>query len=75
MTEGGITNIFIRKKRNWYTPPQKCGLLLGIGRKLFVKKYRAIERVLSMDDVLMADEVVLTNALRGEVKVNKIIEL
>ncbi len=75
VTEGGITNIFIRKKRNWYTPPQKCGLLLGIGRKLFVKKYRAIERVLSMDDVLMADEVVLTNALRGEVKVNKIIEL
>lgn len=74
ITEGGITNIFIRKNHYWYTPPVKCGLLAGIGRKLFMQERGAAEKVLTKQDVLEADEVILTNALRGEIKVDQIID-
>ncbi len=72
VTEGGITNIFIRKGNDWLTPHPDCGLLEGIGRKLFMQKYRVVESVINREQVLSADEIVLTNALRGEIKVDKI---
>jgi len=72
VTEGGITNIFIRKGEDWLTPHFNCGLLEGIGRKIFMQKQNAIETVITREQLLQADEIVLTNALRGEIKVDKL---
>ena len=66
ITEGSITNVFIRKGETWYTPPQSSGLLSGIGRRIFLLKHAAQERVLRVDDLRGADEIRLTNAVIGE---------
>ncbi|MBN8545710.1 MAG: chorismate-binding protein [Ignavibacteria bacterium] len=70
--EGGISNLFAKIDGKWHTPPVGCGLLEGIGRSLFMKKTGAIERVLYKEDISGAEEVVLTNAVRGPVRIDKI---
>lgn len=68
--EGGITNVFIRMGKKYLTPPVSCGLLEGVGRKLFMEKNRCEESVLYLNDLLVADDIILTNSLRGTVKVD-----
>ena len=72
ITEGAISNIFIKKNGIYYTPPVECGLLDGVYRRYFMsrngKKVR--EKILYKEDLLAADEIYLTNAVRGMVKVN-----
>lgn len=70
--EGGISNVFAKIDGSWYTPPVNCGLLEGIGRSLFMKQTDAVERVLYKEDIYGAEEVVLTNAVRGPVRIDKI---
>jgi len=73
MTEGSITNIFIRKGNSWLTPPLTSGILDGIYRSYFLRKMNnAAEKVISVDDLLRADEVKLVNSVRKEVLVNSI---
>ncbi|GAB1442178.1 aminodeoxychorismate synthase component I [Ignavibacteriales bacterium] len=68
--EGGITNVFIRKGDVYYTPSAECGLLQGVGRKLFMEKNECTEKILYPEDLAEADEIILTNSLRGPVKVD-----
>lgn len=68
--EGGITNIFIRQRNEYLTPPVKSGLLEGVGRKLFMENNRCFEVELFPHDLADADEIILTNSLRGPVKVD-----
>jgi para-aminobenzoate synthetase / 4-amino-4-deoxychorismate lyase len=70
ITEGTFNNVFIRRGNRWYTPPVSCGLLPGIQRQSLLrsKEIDAVERVLSIDDLVEADELVLTNSIRGVVK-------
>ncbi len=73
ITEGAISNIFIRKGNNWFTPPVKCGLLPGIERKLWLESDKNItENILHLDDLLVCDEIILTNSLRGRTKVDRL---
>jgi para-aminobenzoate synthetase / 4-amino-4-deoxychorismate lyase len=73
VTEGAISNIFIKKGGLWYTPPVSCGILPGVFRKLWLRKdINVKEDVLYKDDLLIADEIVMTNSLRGKVKVDKL---
>lgn len=69
LTEGSRHNIFIRKGSVWKTPPISCGLLPGITRNQTMKDLKAQESVLKIDDLYRADEILLTNALRGRVSV------
>jgi len=71
ITEGAISNIFIRKNGIFYTPPVSCGLLDGVYRQymLLSGKYRVKEKVLFKRDLLRAKEVYLSNSVRGLVKV------
>jgi para-aminobenzoate synthetase/4-amino-4-deoxychorismate lyase len=70
VTEGGRSNVFIKKDGQWITPPLASGCLPGVMRSIILKdsKYQAIEKNISRDDVLNAEEVIFTNALRGIVK-------
>lgn len=73
IAEGSRTNIFLRKEHSWFTPPLESGALQGVYRKYFIEKHPDIsEKNIKNDDLINADELLLTNALRGEVKVNKL---
>ncbi|MCF7908406.1 MAG: aminodeoxychorismate synthase component I [Candidatus Omnitrophica bacterium] len=65
LTEGAISNIFILKKGQLYTPALKSGLLPGVLREHLLKKERAKEKVLYLKDFVEADKVYIGNSLRG----------
>ncbi len=72
ITEGSFTNIFIKNKGKWITPSLECGLLDGIYRRKFIDENNVQESLIFAGDVLDADEVLLTNSVRKEIKVVKI---
>ncbi|PLZ03271.1 aminodeoxychorismate synthase, component I [Burkholderia sp. WAC0059] len=67
LTEGGRSNVFVKRDGRWWTPPLASGLLPGVmrGALLDDSAFGAAERVLTRDDVLNADALLLCNALRG----------
>jgi para-aminobenzoate synthetase/4-amino-4-deoxychorismate lyase len=73
VVEGSRTNIFIRRGNSWSTPSLESGALPGVYRKYFIGKYHNVSELkVKIEDLINADELLLTNALRGEVKVNKL---
>ena len=76
LLEGGRTNVFLKLENNWYTPSSKLPLLNGVMRQeimanpeRYLNASEVFESELDIDDVLRAQEVILTNALRGLVSV------
>lgn len=70
ITEGCITNIFIKKDNKLVTPPVSCGLLNGIYRQSVVRRNKnVIEQIIKVEDILNADGIYLCNSVRGMVKV------
>ncbi|MCZ2898325.1 bifunctional anthranilate synthase component I family protein/class IV aminotransferase [Burkholderia thailandensis] len=69
LTEGGRTSVFVKLDGRWFTPPLSSGVLPGVmrGALLDDPAWQASERVMTLDDVLRADALMLTNALRGAV--------
>ncbi|WP_321870380.1 aminodeoxychorismate synthase component I [Paraburkholderia tropica] len=67
LTEGGRSNVFVKLGGQWFTPPLASGLLPGVMRGVLLddEAFGAQERVLTRDDVLDAEALLLTNALRG----------
>ncbi len=68
LAEGCISNVFIVKDSVVYTPKLDTPILAGIARKTVcrIAKEKGIELVekdLSIDDVLKADEIFLTNVI------------
>lgn len=73
IAEGAITNIFIVKDKTWFTPPLSSGILNGVYRKhLLQNNVNIKEEKIYLNDLLNCDQIILTNSLRGEVKVEKI---
>jgi para-aminobenzoate synthetase/4-amino-4-deoxychorismate lyase len=72
VTEGGRTSIFVKPQGSseWLTPPLSAGILPGVMRAAVLAdpKQNAREASLTINDVSMADEIILTNALRGAIK-------
>lgn len=66
--EGSYTSIFIKKNGVLVTPPLSSGLLPGILRADLLEKKQAIERTLTITDIIEAKEVFLGNSLRGLMK-------
>ena len=63
-----IANIFIVKDNIVYTPSLSEGCVAGIMRKIIIKKlmdsaWQLVEKDLTIDDLLDADEVFLTNSI------------
>ncbi len=71
ITEGSFTNIFIRKGNIWLTPPVQSGLLNGVYREYLLnnQSYTHKEKILYKHDLLEADEIILTNAVRKSIRV------
>ncbi|MCL5027773.1 MAG: aminodeoxychorismate synthase component I [Bacteroidetes bacterium] len=74
LAEGAITNIFIKKKNKWLTPSLDCGILPGVYRKYFICKNQPhiIETQITYEDLLNSEEIILTNSLRGKLKVSQL---
>jgi para-aminobenzoate synthetase/4-amino-4-deoxychorismate lyase len=71
VTEGSISNIFIKNGNKFYTPPIICGLLNGTFRRyMFESEFSLEEKVLLGKDILEADKVYLANSVRGMVEVS-----
>ncbi len=69
ITEGAITNIFIKKGGSFFTPPVSSGLLPGIMRAALIRSLKAKEKVLCMKDLRSADNTYLCNSVRGLIEV------
>ena len=66
--ESAIANIFIIKDENIYTPPLSEGCVAGVMRRWMLeefslKNYVVVEKKLSINEVLNADEFFLTNSI------------
>ena len=73
LTEGAISNIFVKREGQWITPAVSCGLLPGIERKQWLAgDMNATEGILYLEDLLNCEEIVLTNSLRGRTVVHKL---
>ena len=71
--EGSRSNIFLKKSNQWFTPPLISGALPGIYRNYFIKNnINTSEKSIKIDDFFQADGLMLTNALRGEIRVNRL---
>ena len=67
LTEAAIHNVFLRQGNRWRTPPLSDGVLPGIYRQHLLATRPGIEEAhLTLDDLHSADELLLTNAVRGE---------
>jgi para-aminobenzoate synthetase / 4-amino-4-deoxychorismate lyase len=71
ITEGAISNIFVKKNGIYYTPPIGCGVLNGVYRRYLLSetRLRIKEKALYYEDLLTADNIIMSNAIRGMVKV------
>jgi len=68
LAEGCVSNVFLVKDSILYTPPLKTPVLAGIARKTICRlakenSIKLIEKDLSIDDLLGADEIFLTNVI------------
>ena len=66
VTEGAFHNIFVRHGTQWRTPPTTAGLLPGVYRRhLLMTQPEVTEANLTPEELHTADEIWLTNAVRG----------
>lgn len=71
LAEGAITNIFLKLGDTYFTPPVTSGILPGVYRKFMLRRDSSVkEKILYFEDLMSAEEIILTNALKGEIKVN-----
>ena len=74
LTEGAISNIFIRRGDDWRTPRLECGLLPGLWRAERLAAWSAEECILKPEDLGEADEIRIGNSLRGSGTVTLVVE-
>jgi para-aminobenzoate synthetase/4-amino-4-deoxychorismate lyase len=74
LTEGGRSNVFVRLDGRWATPPLQCGLLPGVMRSVLLSDatWNVTERIITIDQLHAAEEIVVCNALRGVLTVSVI---
>ena len=72
ITEGAISNIYIKKNGRFFTPHINCGLLNGIIRRKQLMKRNFSEKILTIEDLIEADEIYISNAIIGFRKVDEL---
>ena len=72
LCEGSFTSLFIEIDGQLFTPPLSAGLLPGILRAELIDDGHAIEKALTLDDLLAAETIYLGNSLRGLIPANLI---
>jgi len=65
LTEGSFTNLFVERDGQLLTPPIGCGVLAGTLRQDMIDSGRAIEAVLTREDLAQEQRIFLGNSVRG----------
>jgi para-aminobenzoate synthetase/4-amino-4-deoxychorismate lyase len=66
VTEGAISNLFVKRGEWWLTPPLHCGLLNGVYRQhVLHTRPDTREAVLHLQDLHEAEAIAICNAIRG----------
>ncbi len=66
ITEGAISNIYIKKNDRFFTPPVQCGLLNGVIRHVKIKTLNNIEeKIITLKDIYNADSIYISNSIIG----------
>jgi para-aminobenzoate synthetase/4-amino-4-deoxychorismate lyase len=66
VTEGARCSLFVKTDGRWWTPPLSSGVLAGVMRQRLLQRFPQIcEKVLGLDDVKSAQQLVVCSALRG----------
>ena len=66
LTEGAISNVFLRVAGQWLTPALQCGVLPGVQRARLLKELPgACEVILTSADLQAAEMILVCSALRG----------
>ncbi|SEQ22286.1 para-aminobenzoate synthetase / 4-amino-4-deoxychorismate lyase [Devosia sp. YR412] len=65
LAEGSITNLFIERDGMLLTPPLSSGLLPGTLRAELIATGKAVEQLLTLDDLDSAEAIWLGNSVRG----------
>lgn len=65
LTEGAISNVFLKVDDSFYTPALSCGLLNGIYRQKFIRENSVEETVIGKEMLMSADEIYVCNSVRG----------
>lgn len=65
ITEITIGNVAVRRKGQWITPQQSCGLLAGVMRSELLDKKEIAEGIIRLDELISGETVRCFNALRG----------
>jgi para-aminobenzoate synthetase/4-amino-4-deoxychorismate lyase len=67
VTEGAIANLFIKNSREdvLCTPPVASGLLAGTYRRMLLEQGKAVERILTVEDLRQAEAIYVANSVRG----------
>ncbi len=73
LTEGAIHNIIVVKDGVKKTPALHCGVLPGVYRDHLLRTTGLLETTLTLEDLLMADEIFLCNSVRGMRQVERIV--
>ncbi|WP_061133159.1 aminodeoxychorismate synthase component I [Caballeronia fortuita] len=68
LTEGGRSSVFVKLDGEWFTPPIDAGVLPGVMRAVLIDELGARERTLTPNDLDHAQDLLISNALRGAVK-------
>lgn len=68
LTEGSITNLFVERNGRLLTPPLSSGLLPGTLRAQLLSLGKAVEQVLTLDDLETAEAIWLGNSVRGLIR-------
>ncbi len=69
LVEASRHNVFIKNKGAYFTPPISAGALNGIERQEFMRNNDVSEIEISRDQLISADEILLSNSVRGIVSV------
>ena len=65
VTETNISNLMIRTGDRWFTPPIGSGCLPGVYRAKIIDDGVVAEQAITLKDLRAADELAVTNAVRG----------
>ncbi|CAN5744855.1 aminodeoxychorismate synthase component I [soil metagenome] len=65
VTETNISNLMVRLGDRWVTPQLESGCLPGVYREMLLDDEAVEEDVVTIEDLKAADEIAVTNAVRG----------
>ncbi len=75
LTECAITNICVKLGGSWFTPPVECGLLPGIWHCELISSGDVSERILTLDDIMSAEAIMVGNSVRGALVIDYVQKL